>query len=400
MTVKKEDTCYKKAIEVIKNNKTPKGFKASKNFYNSVWSRDGIITSLGALLVGDDQLEKTTKKTLSTLMAGQTELGQIPNAFFMDVGKFAYYATDSNLWWIIGVWNYVKKTHDMKFAEECWPALTKATRNSQAHVIDDTYLITQPEAGDWMDTSIARKGKLLYTNCLYYKATECMKELNDMLGKKEKFPDPAKIKKMINILLWPEKEGKNFLSVAYWDYQADFFEEGMKKDRMHYINYLSFEFFEDRCDVLGSLLAILFGVAPKDKASLLIKYLERRNASSPYPVKVLLPPVYYPNPTWNPKIDLYRKEQHHNLPFSYHNGGIWPYVGAFYILALLKAGKKKKASVELARLAEANRQGKKEWEFNEWLHGKTGEAKGAKYQTWSAAMYVAAYRAVKGEKIF
>ena len=39
-----------------------------------------------------------------------------------------------------------------------------------------------------------------------------------------------------------------------------------------------------------------------------------------------------------------------------------------------------------------------EWEFNEWLHGETGQPMGYAYQGWSAGMYLYAYHAVtKGE---
>jgi glycogen debranching enzyme len=129
--------------------------------------------------------------------------------------------------------------------------------------------------------------------------------------------------------------------------------------------------------------------------------LERKHISYPYPVKVLWPPVVYPNPTWNPKVDLYREEQHQNIPFCYHNAGIWPFVGGFYVLTLVKSRKLEQAQKELKKLAEANKLGKKEWEFNEWLHGETGEPRGAVYQSWSAAGYIFAYHAVvKGNLIF
>lgn len=50
--------------------------------------------------------------------------------------------------------------------------------------------------------------------------------------------------------------------------------------------------------------------------------------------------------------------------------------------------------------ALANKLSKKsEWEFNEWLHGKTGKPMGARFQSWSAAGYIIAYKAVKEGKL-
>ena len=54
----------------------------------------------------------------------------------------------------------------------------------------------------------------------------------------------------------------------------------------------------------------------------------------------------------------------------------------------------------LTRLAEANRQGiEGEWEFNEWLHGRSGHPMGFPKQAWSAAMYVYAHRAVESGEL-
>jgi glycogen debranching enzyme len=79
-----------------------------------------------------------------------------------------------------------------------------------------------------------------------------------------------------------------------------------------------------------------------------------------------------------------------NFPFQYHNGGIWPFVAGFWVLLLAKLGRKVLAWKELERYAEACRVN--DWEFNEWLHGKTGKPLGMPGQSWNAAMFVLAYR--------
>ena len=58
------------------------------------------------------------------------------------------------------------------------------------------------------------------------------------------------------------------------------------------------------------------------------------------------------------------------------------------------------STLELNNLAEANKLGKNgEWEFNEWLDGRSGEPKGAVYQAWSAGAYLYAYECVKRKKV-
>ena len=87
-------------------------------------------------------------------------------------------------------------------------------------------------------------------------------------------------------------------------------------------------------------------------------------------------------------------------PYQYLNGGIWPYLGAFYVVALVKAGKLAKAQEELKNLAQANKAGReREWEFNEWLDGITGQPAGSVYQAWSAGMYIFAYTCVTQKRI-
>jgi glycogen debranching enzyme len=88
------------------------------------------------------------------------------------------------------------------------------------------------------------------------------------------------------------------------------------------------------------------------------------------------------------------------MPYQYHNGGIWPFIGGFYVTALVKAGRIDDAYKNLVKLAEANRRGKKvEWEFNEWLHGITGNPMGIVKQAWSAGMFIFAYEIFKNNKI-
>lgn len=398
------DQCYLQAIEVLKKNITNFGFKASVGHYNSIWARDGAITILGAILTGDKKLLETSRKTLETLKKYQTPTGQIPNVFFLDRKTPAYYATDANPWWIIGVEKYFSKSRDKKFLSEFWPSTKKAVSWLKYQIKDKSGLLEVPEASDWMDSSIGRRGKVFYTNCLYWKAINCANKLAKAAGDHKFNPafylelelgNPKELKRRINLIFWPKELGKEVLG----NWRAGFFEEAINPFRNHYINYLSFEYIEDRCDVLAHLLAMLFGIPDEERTEKILSYLLERKIAEPYPVKVLNPPIFYPNPTWNPKIDLYRRKQSQNLPFCYHNAGIWPFVGGFYVLALAKTGRIKEAKKELEKLAQANKLGAvSEWEFNEWLHGKTGKPMGASFQAWSAAGYIAAYKAVKEEK--
>ncbi|MBL8484241.1 MAG: hypothetical protein JNJ60_18740, partial [Rhodocyclaceae bacterium] len=79
-----------------------------------------------------------------------------------------------------------------------------------------------------------------------------------------------------------------------------------------------------------------------------------------------------------------------NVAHCYHNGGIWPFVGGFWVLALLAAGRRAQAETVLESLARANAVGG--WQFNEWFHGRSGTAEGMPRQSWNAAMFLLARR--------
>jgi glycogen debranching enzyme len=68
-----------------------------------------------------------------------------------------------------------------------------------------------------------------------------------------------------------------------------------------------------------------------------------------------------------------------------------------YVAALVRAGRRERAGAELALLAAANLALKdgEPGAFNEWLHGQTGKPMGARWQAWSAGMFLYACHAVE-----
>ena len=52
--------------------------------------------------------------------------------------------------------------------------------------------------------------------------------------------------------------------------------------------------------------------------------------------------------------------------WQYHNGGIWPFVGAFFAAALAQTGLREHAAEALAKVPGESLG---DWAFTEWLHG-------------------------------
>ena len=147
-------------------------------------------------------------------------------------------------------------------------------------------------------------------------------------------------------------------------------------------------------DSLGNILAIVFGLADKDKSKKILWYIEKKRINKPFPVKCLDPPFYRNTKDWQPYFDKCISEPH-----WYLNGGIWPYIGGFYVAALVKVKYYKKAEKELENLAKANMSKGIKWRFSEWLDAKKGNPRGSEYQSWSIGMYLYAYQCVKKKKV-
>lgn len=97
--------------------------------------------------------------------------------------------------------------------------------------------------------------------------------------------------------------------------------------------------------------------------------------------------VHSGDPDWRP----YYTVNLLNLPHHYHNGGIWPFIGAQWVRFIQRLGFRHIAYQELVKLAKLNQDGIfDEWEFNEWAHGETGRPMGKAYQAWSASEFLLA----------
>ncbi len=123
----------------------------------------------------------------------------------------------------------------------------------------------------------------------------------------------------------------------------------------------------------------------------ILRSLERAGVHDPYPVRVVCDPILESDRLWRPYMGRHRQ----NLAWQYHNGGIWPFVGAFWAATLAEQGSR--AHSELAKVARANQLGN--WAFNEWLHGTTHAPAGMPGQSWNAAAFLLAYACLE-QRVF
>jgi hypothetical protein len=141
--------------------------------------------------------------------------------------------------------------------------------------------------------------------------------------------------------------------------------------------------------VFGNLLAVLFKLPERAARLRILAALERAGVHDPYPVRVVCDPILESNKLWRPYMSRHRQ----NFAWQYHNGGIWPFVGAFWVIARCAEGFGKEARRDLANVARANALGG--WAFYEWLHGVTLAPSGMRGQSWNAAAFLRAVRALE-----
>ncbi len=361
------DACYKKAKEVIRQCSTKHGLFASagKGGYDEVWARDSIISFLGASLVKDDLFKKTFKQSIITLASNQSRSGQIPNA----VDKFSkrkkhvdFASIDSSLWYIIGHCIYRKRYKDNSFFKKYKKSLEKALIWLRYQDTGETGMLTQLPTTDWQDAFPHKYGYTINTQALYCKVL-------NLIGNKK---DAAKLKLTVNSNEDKKLWNGSFYAPYRWKNHNKYKETG---------NWF---------DSLGNILAIVFDLADNSKAKKILSYIEKNRINMPYPVKAIYPPIRKGAKNWQD----YFEDCEARKPYHYLNGGIWTFIGGFYVLSLIKLKKFQKAEKELKKLAEANLKGN----FPEWINPLTKKSHG-KLQAWNAGMYILAYESFINKKV-
>jgi len=391
------ELALEKAQEVLAQECCPLGLMASPEGYRQVWARDSVITSLGALLTPGH--EECLPKSLETLAGQQSELGAIPNNVSVATGRLDHTnagSVDSNLWYILGHYFNHQVSGDAGFVRKYWPSLEKALLWLRYQDSNGCGLLEVHEAADWADL-LANRFNILYDNVLWYAALRGMGVMADQVGKDgAAYLDMAgDVRHKLRIVLWvgpenTEEWGPGCPGHAEWKHTLGQMDPVLVK-RPFFLPYVAFRDYGDYCDVFGNLLAILFNVANPAQERRILDYFHQVGVAEPYPVRVLHPVIHPGGKDWRE----YYRNNNLNLPDQYHNGGIWPFVGGFYVAVLVKAGRLEEGRHQLEKLAEINRLGiSQEWEFNEWCHGRTGRPMGYPHQAWSAGMYIYAHHCV------
>ena len=360
------DEVYINAVKVIRKCCTKNGLYGSVGGYTSVWARDSMISFLGASLVKSNLFKQTFKKSLETLVKYQSELGQIPNNvdIFSDSktkNGVSFATIDSSLWFIIGEYVYYLRYKDKSLLKKHKENIRKALLWIKYQDAGEDLLPEQQPTTDWQDAFPHKYGHTINTQALYYKVLNLMNE--------KKLAD--KVKKMVNENKDRKLYNGKYYSAFRWKNHDKIKEEG--------------EWF----DSLGNLLAVIFELSDKKKSEKILEHIKNKKINKPYPVRAIDPPINKKSEHWKNYYETSR-----SFPYKYLNGGVWPFIGGFYVCALVKMKRFKEAKEELIKLAEGNNKGN----FSEWMDGRTGKPGGGSEHAWDAGAYILAYESVKKRK--
>lgn len=281
------------------------------------WARHSFFSSLGSLYLNDDRI---VKKNLELFSARQGKTGVIPNQISLNLKPryklLAGSVIDSTALFVISLAAYVKKTGNKEFLAEQFPMAEKAMQFLLSKDRDQDSLIEERVFANWSET-VLKFGKVLYTNCCFYKALKDFAFLASVLEKddvQDGFERIAeKTKERINHVFW---EGNYYID---------------------WIDFIRHDFFSSD----GNLLAIDFGIADKVQSQMILNKIKQHQLNK-VPLKTNYPlyPLWRIPPTLLPLLE-----------YNYHNGFSWPWLGCLNAICLYKVGWKKEAKQALKSVA-------------------------------------------------
>ncbi|MFW6094393.1 MAG: glycoside hydrolase 100 family protein [Pseudomonadota bacterium] len=381
------DTCAAEAQALLERNLTPGGILAATpcaaaeaRSYTRIFGRDAAICALGMAGSRVPALERGAVASLDSLARLQAPNGQIPK--FVDAegsdADFWYVGCiDATLWWLIAV-DFVRRQSCEPGVAGRWEAeVDRALSWLLAQEHQRFFLLQQNEASDWADI-MPRSGFVLYTNALWHR----VKRLFDL-------PRADETRYHFNHLFHPfsgdlPEYRRARLLTHYVRRRA--------RNRDLYLSFVNFSVFGDEGDLFGNLLAVLCGLADDAMGQRILRAARRSADHDGLPLRVVLDPLSPGDSLWRAYMERHRQNREH----QYHNGGIWPFVGAFWAMTLVGQGKRDQARAALEQVAYAN--SLDGWRFTEWFHGRSLEPMGMAGQTWNAATFLLARRMVEGEK--
>lgn len=352
-----------------------------RNFRES-WARDFGFATYGLLAL--EQFD-TVKDTLDAYLWHQADDGRLPvklhsmnvvtrffHSFFereqpireMLKPKFITghrtASLDGQALLVIAACTYAREADDTEFLKHYWSHLKIAVQWLQLYRKEPgDPLLFQSAYSDWAD-SVARRGRVHYTNVIYWKALTSMAEAAASLDIKQQTK------------FYAEEAERVFSAIQAHFWRAD-------------LGYFVTSARLDQLSSDGNLLAIAWDLATPEQAESILNVMADARMAEPVPTQVAFPP-YPPS--------LIAIENRLSGMASYHTTAAWLWIGAWHVIALTKANRMEEAQKLIDRITEVIIT---ERQLNE-AHGLDGKPlssiwyKSESPLTWNAGMVLYAYK--------
>jgi GH15 family glucan-1,4-alpha-glucosidase len=353
---------------------------AGRRNFREPWARDFGFSTYGLLEL---QEYNAIRETLEVFLQFQTPEGQFPikvhstnilvRSIYSMLDKpqpiinplqpryvsgFKEISLDGNPLLVSAAVEYARRSGDIAFLRSHWLQLLQALRWMEGFAPDEDRLVSQAPYSDWADT-VARSGKVLYTNVVYWKA------LHDVAEASLDFDLPG--------------DGPHLRGLA--DQLQQSILSHFWRDELGYL-ITSEEFHQ--LSSCGNLLAIAWGCTDEAMSSSIFAKMTELGMHIPLPTKPLS--GHYPRKAIAPLARL------GGFP-NYHEDVAWIWLGAWHVIALARHERLMEAEELLDSISAVIARDKLVYEVYK-PDGKhfsnifyTAEAP----LTWSAAMLVHAF---------
>lgn len=353
---------------------------AGRRNFREPWARDFGFSTYGLLELKE---YNAIRETLEVFLQFQTPEGQFPikvhstnilvRSLYSMLNKpqpiinplrpryisgFKSISLDGNPLLVSAAVEYARKSGDTAFLRTHWRQLLQALHWMEGFAPDEDRLVSQAPYSDWADT-VARSGKVLYTNVVYWKA------LHDVAEADRDFNLPG--------------DGVHFRQLAD-QLQQSIIEHFWRVELGYLITNDEFH----QLSAGGNLLAIAWGCVDETMAASIFAKMATFGMHIPLPTKPLS--GHYPRKAIAPLTRL------GGFP-NYHEDVAWIWLGAWHVIALARHERLSEAEELLDRISAVIARDKLVYEvykdngkhFTNFFY--TAEAP----LTWSAAMLVHAF---------
>jgi GH15 family glucan-1,4-alpha-glucosidase len=359
-----------------------------RNFRES-WARDFSFASYGLLAL---KHYETVRDNLEAFFWYQTPDGQLPVKLrsMSVVSRFLHSLTereqpveapltpkylsghgasslDGQAMLVTAALAYSQEAEDLEFLRQYWKNMVLAVRWLGEFSRDEVGgMLEQGAYADWAD-SIARRGFVLYTNVVYWRALSQMAIAASRLDRASEAASysrqAGRVARAIHTLLWSPERGYFDTSEALTQLSSD-----------------------------GNLLAIAWGLANSDQAASILKTMDDAGMGQPVPTRATYPP--YP-------AGLISLENRMGGMGIYHTDASWLWLGAWHVIAQVRMGNFEAAWELIRRIAETI---VRDRQVNE-VHGPDGHPLYSRWYksesplTWNAGMVLYAFHLFENERV-